>query len=155
MNLSDEALRHLRRVVDEPSLEGTPYELVGLLGRGGMGSVWEVRDERLDRTFALKVLDEPRVASAAGETLSIARIPDEARPIPPIRSGPRGARMWVSCPRPLRSELVAVTRAVARNWESGGILAVGGKSAKTKATSIPITTTIHPNSHAAAIRFNN
>ncbi len=81
MNLSDEALRHLRRVVDEPSLEGTPYELVGLLGRGGMGSVWEVRDERLDRTVALKVLDEPRVASAAGETLSIARIADEARTI--------------------------------------------------------------------------
>ncbi|MBI4617423.1 MAG: SUMF1/EgtB/PvdO family nonheme iron enzyme [Planctomycetes bacterium] len=33
------------------------YELVGLLGRGGMGSVYEVCDRELNRTVALKLLE--------------------------------------------------------------------------------------------------
>ncbi len=41
--------------------EGTkigPYEVIGLIGQGGMGEVWQVRDTKLDRDVALKVLPE-------------------------------------------------------------------------------------------------
>ena len=34
------------------------YELVGLIGRGGMSSVWKAEDRLLDRTVAIKVLHE-------------------------------------------------------------------------------------------------
>jgi Tol biopolymer transport system component/predicted Ser/Thr protein kinase len=50
-----------------PLAEGSrlgPYEVLGLLGAGGMGQVWKARDMRLERTIAIKVLPPKGQASA-------------------------------------------------------------------------------------------
>lgn len=33
-----------------------PYEILSLIGAGGMGEVYEAKDTRLDRTVAIKIL---------------------------------------------------------------------------------------------------
>ena len=40
-----------------------PYEIVSLLGAGGMGEVYRARDTRLDRTVAIKILNSALVSS--------------------------------------------------------------------------------------------
>ena len=51
------------------------YEVQSLLGRGGMGEVWRVRDPALGRTVALKVL----LPSRAEDWAEDLRFEDEAR----------------------------------------------------------------------------
>lgn len=55
--LSDDAVARLRDIAEQPDLNGTRYELVRELGRGGMGVVYEVRDRDLERNIAMKVMD--------------------------------------------------------------------------------------------------
>ena len=54
-----------------------PYEIVTLLGSGGMGEVYRARDTRLDRTVAIKVLPEALAADPQFRT----RFDREARTI--------------------------------------------------------------------------
>jgi serine/threonine protein kinase len=62
--LSDDAIARLRDITEQPDLAGTRYELVGELGRGGMGIVYEVRDRQLERCVAMKVVEETWRAEA-------------------------------------------------------------------------------------------
>jgi serine/threonine protein kinase len=52
-----------------------PYEIVALIGAGGMGAVYRARDERLGRDVALKILPP----SAAADPERLKRFESEAR----------------------------------------------------------------------------
>ena len=54
--ISDRAIERLREAAAWPELDAR-YEITGVAGRGGMGTVYVARDRVLDRDVAVKVLD--------------------------------------------------------------------------------------------------
>ena len=60
-----------------PGVRLGAYEVLGLIGAGGMGEVYKARDTRLDRTVALKILPE----EFAGDPARQQRFEREARAV--------------------------------------------------------------------------
>ena len=55
-------MRHDLRMPLSPGTQLGPYEVLALIGAGGMGEVYRARDPRLNRDVAIKVLPAERVA---------------------------------------------------------------------------------------------
>ena len=74
---SSEASRraHCNWSTSTPKLQLGPYEIVSLLGTGGMGEVYRARDPRLGREVAIKVLP----AAFADDAERLRRFEREAR----------------------------------------------------------------------------
>src|SRR5215510_12311350 len=62
-----------------PQVIAERYELLDMLGRGGMGEVWRARDRTLDREVAIKEVDLPPGLDAAQKERVYARTFREAR----------------------------------------------------------------------------
>jgi serine/threonine protein kinase len=70
--ISEPALDRLSAMFRAPEVSGTRYELISILGRGGMGTVYLARDTVLDRDVALKIVERP--AGDANEARILARL---------------------------------------------------------------------------------
>ncbi|NGN70085.1 serine/threonine protein kinase, partial [Streptomyces sp. A7024] len=62
------------------------YELLELLGAGGMGEVWRARDTRLGREVAVKVFAPPAGTDEADRAEMLARFDREARAVAALES---------------------------------------------------------------------
>jgi serine/threonine protein kinase len=70
--ISEPAFDRLSAMFCDPDVTGTRYELISILGRGGMGTVYLARDTVLDREVALKIVEPP--SDEANEARVLARL---------------------------------------------------------------------------------
>ena len=71
-------------VFEENMVVGERFELVRMVGRGGMGSVWEARDLRLSTLCAVKLIEVARETAKVAEAHS--RFQPEAQAAAQLRS---------------------------------------------------------------------
>ena len=57
-----------------PGTKLGPYEIIALIGAGGMGEVWKGRDKHLDRIVAIKEIEEWHSERFRQEARSIAEL---------------------------------------------------------------------------------
>ena len=67
--LSDDAVTRLRDAAEWPDFSGTRYTIRQELARGGMGVIYEADDAALQRTVAIKVLDNAVSSPAAAQRM--------------------------------------------------------------------------------------
>jgi len=104
------------------------YEILGELGRGGMGVVYKARQHSLNRIVALKVLppalggDPVRVARFRREVRALSRC-DHPSVVKVLSAGEDGDRLWYAMEYVEGSDLAGLYEVLAR-WGalSGGIL---------------------------------
>ena len=87
----------VRAVFGEPRLG--PYELVGLIGEGGMGSVYRAYDPEMRRTVALKVIRSSRLDDSAAQTrfrfeAQLAARLDHEHIVPVYEAGQEGSQLF-------------------------------------------------------------
>jgi serine/threonine-protein kinase len=141
LDSADESTEEIERVTQPydalPEAVGTTddgqprYERVELLGKGGMGEVWRVRDRELNRSVAMKVLRPDVLRSSRG----LARFREEAQvasqlqhpgiiPIHDLGRLPDG-RVWFTMKevrgRTLEELLQDHHRALRGGWGTGGL----------------------------------
>ena len=80
------------------------YEIIGLLGAGGMGEVYRARDVRLNRHVALKVIN------ASGEDEGRRRLLSEARAAPARCDLP--SRVFDQCLQSIECDIPLVGNAI-------------------------------------------
>src|SRR5438876_434420 len=92
-----------------------PYEIVALIGAGGMGEVYRAKDTRLDRTVAIKVLP----ASLSAQPSSMQRFRREARAASALNHADEGRKLrWDPAVRFSRTDARRP-----RRWPVGSVLA--------------------------------
>jgi serine/threonine-protein kinase len=95
------------------------YELIGLVARGGMGSVWAARDRKLDREVAVKLLAE----RFARDEVAVRRFKREARAAARLSGHPNVVTIYDVGQRPPTDEAPFGRPFIVMEFLAGGTVA--------------------------------